>query len=321
MRFLSLYVPPGDHDRVISSLAAALVLDDIPLFSAGDANLQLQQPREGEEDAVTALRSLLASRGSVLVDYAGLSYFGRERGSSIDFASVPADGAWRWHAQVQRRNGLSDHGCLLLGNSARPVSAARALTPATFRSLPAEARDDLRRRFVLLEYTFAIPPAELHAPPTEGGEPCGLPLEEGCLPLDHPPSRSWRRIPPPSPFPLPGGLPPDPSDPRPPAAGTHAFRTCCSVGRRCQLVARLALQTPPAQPRRDAGRGHSRPRALHPLGTVGGLAVLAGLGRHPSGTRRSPRLACHVERGAAAVSCCFSAAVGARPRGVPAGTT
>ena len=136
-----------------------------------------------------------------------------------------------------------------------------------------------------------------------------------------PPSRSWRRSPPPSPFPLPRGLPPDPSDPRPPAAGTHAFWPGCSVGRRCQLVARLALQTPPAQPRRDAGRGHSRPRALHPLGTIGGLAVLAGVGRHPSGTRRSSRLARHVEWGATAVSRCFSAAVGARPRGIPAGTT
>ena len=35
VRFLSLYVPPGDHDRVISSLAAALVLDDVPVFDCG----------------------------------------------------------------------------------------------------------------------------------------------------------------------------------------------------------------------------------------------------------------------------------------------
>ena len=124
VRFLSLYVPPGDYDRVIASLVVSLALDDTPLFSAGDANLQLHQPREGEEEAVTALRGLLASRGSILVDYTGPSYFGRERGSSIDFASVPAEGAWRWHAQVQRRSGLSDHGCVLLGNAARPPSVA-----------------------------------------------------------------------------------------------------------------------------------------------------------------------------------------------------
>ena len=257
MCFLSLYVPPGEHNRVISELAAALALDDVPLFSAGDANLQLQQPREGEEDAVAALRGLLASRGSVTVDYTGPSYFGRERGSSIDFASVPADGAWRWHAQVQRRNGLSDHGCLLLGDAARPVSAARALTPATFRCLPAEAREDLRRRFVLL-----VPRLP------------GL-MYSGRAALSAVIAKWWRdwrcRRPPPS------------------------------LGALLEEAARA-------------------PGPFTPSGPLAVWLTLLEWAGAPLGTRCFTRLARHLERGATPSSRCRPAALGARPRGLSAGS-
>ena len=148
--------------------------------------MQFARPREGEAEAVAEWRELFNQRAAAVLDYAGPSCFGRVEGSAIDFVAVPADGAWRWHVQVQRRLSLSDHGCLLFGDAARPVAAARALNPASFRALPQEARADLRRRFALLGHIFGIPPVELHRGPTGEGCPVEGPPEVGFLPRGHP---------------------------------------------------------------------------------------------------------------------------------------
>ena len=107
---------------------------------------------------------------------------------------------------------------------------------------------------------------------------------------------------------------------RPQAAGAHVLRTGGFVSRHRQLVARLALQASPAELRCPSGRGRSGTRALQPLWAAGGLAVLAGLGWRPTGTRCFTRLARHLEWGATPSARCRPAALGARPRGLSAGS-
>ena len=163
MQFVSLCCPPGRQPEVIDQAQVYLKHEGIPLFMAGDLNLQLASPREGERTITEKINDWLAREGSSPIHYQGNSFAGNHGTSQIDFVACPH--RLGIYAQVRRewRRSLSDHAalCTQIAKGDGSGRNVRPLNPTSLKSLPPAAFDSLRRRFAVLETTFQVPAVNL----------------------------------------------------------------------------------------------------------------------------------------------------------------
>ena len=135
-RVTSVYLPPNAQAAAWDSIRAALAPpDDIPHYLAGDFNIQLVSPREGEAETAQRIREDIARCGCAFMPQSGATRWGYTGPSQIDHIAVPLDDVV--HSQVRHvwQRGQSDHAQLQLVPA--PVSASRSiptLTPHIFNS-------------------------------------------------------------------------------------------------------------------------------------------------------------------------------------------
>ena len=185
-RLISVYLPPDRVDEVIAQLAHATEdLPAMPTFWGGDLNLQNAFPRSNEVEAAANWAALLARHGSLHSHLVGPTRIGTDGESQIDAIACPAASAGSYSVRKAWKLSLSDHALLYADPAGvRPARRDEALTPAEFRSLPDEARADLRRLYAGLERTFDVPLVDL----TGADQPASWtgPALPGHLPQDHP---------------------------------------------------------------------------------------------------------------------------------------
>ena len=162
-RLISVYLPPTTQADTWARVHAAITAqDDIPHYIAGDFNLQLTAPRDGEADLTLRIRDDIARLGCALMPHRGPTRWGRTGPSQIDHMAVPRTDLV--HSQLRHvwRCGLSDHASLQLLPA--PIAAARSpptLTPYVFKHLPTTAITQLRLGFATLEKHYGIPEVDL----------------------------------------------------------------------------------------------------------------------------------------------------------------
>ena len=185
-RMVSVYLPPDRVDDVIAQLTSATEdLPDVPTFWGRDLNLQNSLPRSNEVEAAANWAALLARHGSLHSHLTGPTRIGSDGESQIDAIACPADNAGSYSVRKAWKLSLSDHALLYADPAGvRPARRDEALTPAEFRSLPDEARADLRRLYAGLERTFEVPDVDL----TGAEQPAHWigPAAPGHLPTGHP---------------------------------------------------------------------------------------------------------------------------------------
>ena len=183
----SLYLPPDSRQEILGQLAADPALgaaDRTSLYIAGDVNIQVDDPRNPEEERdARALEDYLAACGATRVPGVGPTRNGASR-TSLDIVAAPSTSAWTWRPSSRWLPGLSDHACITAVQSVSPPVAGRRCTPAAMARLPQDAMRDLRGRFLTLERTFGIQPHHDHVLPFPAGAP--QPPRDGGLPGDHP---------------------------------------------------------------------------------------------------------------------------------------
>ena len=162
-RLVSVYLPPDRRQEVLADAADAL--DDAPgvnTFWGGDINMQWRDPRDGEVEDVATWTSLIARHGSYAAAMDGPTRIDRFGESQIDAIACPATLSGLYRTSKAWKISLSDH-ALVYADPCTKVSTRRddVLTPWAYKTLPGEAHDDLRRRYILLEQMFQVPQVDL----------------------------------------------------------------------------------------------------------------------------------------------------------------
>ena len=135
VRVASIYVPPTRslRDGVWEALGGALERGPgTPLYGGGDLNVQLGDPRAGEEELVGRITASLGRVGVATVQGPRVTHRGRAGDSAVDVVLAPVNVAWRCGAVAEWRRHLSDHAGLAAGLVAATPRDARTLTLATF---------------------------------------------------------------------------------------------------------------------------------------------------------------------------------------------
>ena len=163
LRVISVYLPPTVQQDTWDRIRAVLPPpDDIPTYVAGDFNLQLFQPREGEDEVAELIRTDLFRLGCVFMPFGGATRLGRGGPSQLDFIAAPRSDLARMQVRRTWRHGQSDHASMQLCPA--PASGTRtipAITPQVFKHLPAQALSHLRRGFATLELHYEVPLVDL----------------------------------------------------------------------------------------------------------------------------------------------------------------
>ena len=167
-RFLSLYLRPGAQESILRQLEAAVPRLP-PLTSgltvmAGDINLQLHDPRAGEDRAISVFYRLLDSLNLHVVNVGMITKKSHTGDNALDVFAVPTSFAWQTSVIGRFIPHLSDHAALTLLTGHSRASTRRAdpwLSAQAFHGLPAIAKHDLRRRFLMLEYAYGVPAVPL----------------------------------------------------------------------------------------------------------------------------------------------------------------
>eukprot|EP00959_Pyramimonas_sp_CCMP1952_P065680 1371322-Pyramimonas_sp.AAC.1 len=72
VRLASIYLPPtGEEETLVDIAMAVEQWEPLDAYWGGDANLQLEHPRDGELEAAALLRDILTSSGSAAVHMHG----------------------------------------------------------------------------------------------------------------------------------------------------------------------------------------------------------------------------------------------------------
>ena len=196
---------------------------------AGDFNIQLAQPRNDEEQDLTAMaKGACDAWEASVIPPCGATHDAGTRGRhQLDYAVLSHAAAAQSAVGLTWHRRLSDHAALHIRRTSAPVSTARQCTPQGISQLPPQAFADLRCRYEELGYMFQVPRVAVEpSSPTCSGE--GLPrageisrhdvLRELVDPSDaDDPPGSHAATPPPSP----GGRP---------DLSTHTLQTMTQFG-------------------------------------------------------------------------------------------
>ena len=183
-RAVSIYLPPDRASQMAAELRRSLLALPAgpPVYAGGDFNIDLLAPRPGEDQAAHLLLDVFR-RLSCTVSPGPRVTCVSHGGSRVDHLLVPCGLAGRSRAHPRWVTGLSDHAGLSL-NCTSAGTAARTLTPASFRLLPQAALDELRLCYQTLERTFDVPALDM-----SGVVPLPLTVpypDPGILPEAHP---------------------------------------------------------------------------------------------------------------------------------------
>ena len=74
VRILSRYLPPRHQMEILNRTAAATLHSPLPLYAAGDLNVQLVHPRPEDLSLASAIRDFLAAHGSAVVEFEEATY-------------------------------------------------------------------------------------------------------------------------------------------------------------------------------------------------------------------------------------------------------
>ena len=133
-----------------------------PRSGGGGFNMQPLRPRDGESEVAAAWIEHLASKGAHHAHIAGPTRIGPDGESQIDGIAFPEASAGVYSIRKAWKRSLSDHAMIYADPcTSKPARRNEALSPAEFKSLPDEARADLRRLYHNLEITFSIPKVDL----------------------------------------------------------------------------------------------------------------------------------------------------------------
>ena len=157
----SVYARPEDRDVGIEALLALRVDAEVPMYVAGDLNVQLGAPRTEVEARYAAdIGRWAQAQGLACLSLGGptcVKGTGPEgRASEIDFLFVPAAAAACTRVLAAWHHHLSDHALLSVREQAPHGAGGRACTSAAMRSLPPGAAVDLRLRLTGLSAVFGI---------------------------------------------------------------------------------------------------------------------------------------------------------------------
>ena len=138
MRLVSLYLPPDARETMLAALARAQPTpDDIPTFWAGDLNLQVSDPRPGEEGAIAVWLDILAARRESMVPLDGPTRAGRDGESKIDMIAAPDTAVGMFSVRKVWRTGLSDHALVYTDPTSHSTKRpSDVLTPWAYKALP-----------------------------------------------------------------------------------------------------------------------------------------------------------------------------------------
>eukprot|EP00959_Pyramimonas_sp_CCMP1952_P036994 774180-Pyramimonas_sp.AAC.1 len=109
-RVVSVYLPPSRKEDTLSEIAIfSREWEHLDTYWGGGANLQLDEPRDGEVEASALLRDLLASTGSAAVHSPGPARIDRESEPQIDMLACPVRQTYAHEVRRLWRLILSDH--------------------------------------------------------------------------------------------------------------------------------------------------------------------------------------------------------------------
>ena len=144
----------------MTQISQALPVRGSPLFAGGDLNYHVPAPTPEEHECAQLVRSFLAERSSICVEFPFPTHRPTEQHASnarqLDAFSVPASAIWKWSVTPCWTDGQSDHAAIIVSPRRRRTSDSGGLSAHLVKCLPPIALADLRSRFGLLERLFDI---------------------------------------------------------------------------------------------------------------------------------------------------------------------